>query len=97
MMAWMYFAICVFDFIIFPILWSVIQVHFHGNIGDAWNPITLQGAGLFHLSLGAILGVSAYGRTKEKTHDYTMEYNRSQSGYVNPENRRIPPQNDNPI
>jgi len=29
-------------------------------------PITLQGAGLFHLAMGAILGIAAYGRTQEK-------------------------------
>jgi len=27
----------------------------------------LQGAGLFHLAMGAVLGIAAYGRTKEKT------------------------------
>ena len=32
----------------------------------AWQPITLQGAGLFHLSMGAIIGVAAWGRTQEK-------------------------------
>ena len=32
----------------------------------AWQPITLQGAGLFHLSMGAIIGVAAFGRTQEK-------------------------------
>jgi hypothetical protein len=29
-------------------------------------PITLQGAGLFHLAMGAVLGIAAYGRTQEK-------------------------------
>jgi hypothetical protein len=32
----------------------------------AWQPITLQGAGLFHLSMGAIIGIAAFGRTQEK-------------------------------
>jgi hypothetical protein len=31
-----------------------------------WNPITLQGAGLFHMAMGAILGIAAFGRTQEK-------------------------------
>jgi hypothetical protein len=26
----------------------------------------LQGAGLYHIAMGAVLGVAAYGRTKEK-------------------------------
>jgi hypothetical protein len=37
------------------------------NVGkDAWTPLTLQGGGLFHLSFGAILGVSAFARGREK-------------------------------
>jgi hypothetical protein len=31
-----------------------------------WVPITLQGGGLFHVAMGGVLGVSAYGRTQEK-------------------------------
>jgi hypothetical protein len=28
--------------------------------------LTLQGAGLFHMAMGAVLGITAYGRSKEK-------------------------------
>jgi hypothetical protein len=28
--------------------------------------MTLRGGGLFYLAMGAILGISSYGRTKEK-------------------------------
>jgi hypothetical protein len=28
--------------------------------------LTLQGAGLFHMAMGAILGIAVYGRTQEK-------------------------------
>jgi hypothetical protein len=31
-----------------------------------WNPLTLQGAGLFHIAMGAVLGIAAFGRTQEK-------------------------------
>ena len=31
-----------------------------------WAPLTIQGGGLFHLAFGAILGVSAFTRGKEK-------------------------------
>jgi hypothetical protein len=31
-----------------------------------WQPLTLQGAGLFHIAMGAVLGIAAYGRTQEK-------------------------------
>lgn len=32
----------------------------------AWNPLTLLGGGLFHISFGAIIGVSAWTRGMEK-------------------------------
>ena len=66
MMGWMYMCICMFDFMIAPILWSVIQALFHGGITTQWQPLTLQGAGLFHVAMGAVIGISAYGRTQEK-------------------------------
>ena len=66
MMGWMYMAICLFDFMIAPILWSTVQALFHGGITTQWQPLTLQGAGLFHVAMGAVIGISAYGRTQEK-------------------------------
>ena len=65
-MGWMYMLVCVMDFVIFPILWSMIQVIGDGKVETQWQPITLQGAGLFHIAMGAILGIAAYGRTQEK-------------------------------
>lgn len=65
-MGWLYMTICLFDFILFPILWSMLQAYQHGSVTLQWQPLTLQGAGLFHLAMGAVLGVAAYGRTKEK-------------------------------
>lgn len=65
-MGWMYMAVCTFDFMVAPILWSVLQAMTHGNVTSQWQPVTLQGAGLFHVAMGAVLGIAAYGRTKEK-------------------------------
>ena len=65
MMGWVYMLTCVTDFILFPILWSILQASLKQPV-TAWQPITLQGAGLFHLSMGAIIGVAAFGRTQEK-------------------------------
>jgi hypothetical protein len=65
MMGWIYMLTCVTDFIIFPVLWSILQASLKQPV-TAWQPITLQGAGLFHLSMGAIIGVAAFGRTQEK-------------------------------
>ena len=65
-MGWMYMLVCISDFVIFPVLWSLIQVVGDGKVETQWSPITLQGAGLFHMAMGAILGIAAYGRTQEK-------------------------------
>jgi hypothetical protein len=65
-MGWMYMLVCITDFVLFPILWSLVQVIGDGKVESQWQPITLQGAGLFHIAMGAILGIAAYGRTQEK-------------------------------
>ena len=64
-MGWMYMLICTLDMGVFPILWSVLQTVQHQTITQ-WQPLTLQGAGLFHLAMGAVLGIAAFGRTQEK-------------------------------
>ena len=64
-MGWMYMLVCMMDMVIFPILWALIQVFTKQPVSQ-WNPLTLQGAGLFHLAMGAVLGIAAFGRTQEK-------------------------------
>lgn len=67
MMGWMYMAVCIFDFIIFPILWTSIQAYDQqGVVGTEWDPLTLKGGGLFHVAMGAVLGVAAWSRGQEK-------------------------------
>jgi len=66
MMGWMYMVVCSFDFVLAPILWSLLQSFSHGSVQTQWQPLTLQGAGLFHIAMGAVLGIAAYGRTQEK-------------------------------
>jgi hypothetical protein len=66
MMGWMYMLVCTTDFVLFPILWSLIQAIGGGQVHTQWQPITLQGAGLFHIAMGAVLGIAAFGRTQEK-------------------------------
>ena len=65
MMGWMYMLVCTMDMVIFPVLWSLLQTFTHSPITQ-WNPLTLQGAGLFHIAMGAVLGIAAFGRTQEK-------------------------------
>lgn len=66
MMGWMYMAVCMCDFILFPVLWSTLQAVLHTANMSQWQPLTLQGAGLFHIAMGAVLGIAAFGRTQEK-------------------------------
>jgi hypothetical protein len=66
MMGWMYMLVCTADFVLFPVLWSLVQTVHGGSVQTQWSPITLQGAGLFHMAMGAILGIAAFGRTQEK-------------------------------
>jgi hypothetical protein len=69
MMAMMYMSVCAFDFIVAPILWAVVQFWETSAANDAfrqWSPLTLQGAGLFHMAMGAVLGITAWSRGQEK-------------------------------
>ena len=64
--AFSYIAICLFDFIVFPVLWSLAQAYYDGNIQTSWQPITLLSGGLFHIAAGAVCGVTAWQRGSEK-------------------------------
>ena len=64
-MGWMYMGICTLDMAIFPVLWAMLQM-FQNTAITQWQPLTLQGAGLFHIAMGAVLGIAAFGRTQEK-------------------------------
>lgn len=65
-MGWIYMLTCTADFVVFPVLWSLLQALSKGQVTNQWQPLTLQGAGLYHIAMGAVLGIAAYGRTKEK-------------------------------
>lgn len=82
MMGWMYMLTCITDFIIFPILWSLLLANLRQPIAP-WQPLTLQGGGLFHLAMGAVLGIAAFGRTQEKLGGI-IEAPRHRSGKVVP-------------
>jgi hypothetical protein len=64
-MGWCYMVICCLDMAIFPVAWSVAQVMTKTPLVQ-WSPLTLQGAGLFHLAMGAVLGIAAWSRGQEK-------------------------------
>lgn len=69
MMAMMYMCVCAADFILFPIMFTTVQFWETQAANDAfrqWAPLTLQGGGLFHMAMGAVLGITAWSRGQEK-------------------------------
>lgn len=65
-MGWMYMVVCITDFILYPVLWAIFQQVNGITPVKPWDPLTLQGAGLFHMAMGAVLGIAAWSRGQEK-------------------------------
>lgn len=97
-MGWMYMAVCIFDFIIFPIFWTAIQAYdAQGVVTTEWDPLTLKGGGLFHVAMGAVLGVAAWSRGQEKITAMNQGFeaslpsrNRPSQPYNQPYNQQYP-------
>lgn len=66
MMAIVYMIINLADFLVFPIVWSLLQIKGQGAVAQQWAPLTLSNGGLFHMAFGAVLGVAAFTRGQEK-------------------------------
>lgn len=62
--AWQYFAVCVFDFIIFPL--CDFYLSYANKMDNNWEPLTLKESGFYHLAMAAIIGVAAWTRGQEK-------------------------------
>lgn len=65
MMGWQYMVVCGFDFVAAPVLVGIYAAYTSTPLVQ-WVPLTLQGGGMYHLAMGAIIGITAFGRTKEK-------------------------------
>lgn len=91
-MAWMYMAICIADFLVFPILWAVFKAHV-GETIEPWDPLTLKGAGLFHMAMGAVLGIAAWSRGREKMEIYRNGYAYDEEYHVERETQSQTPIN----
>lgn len=70
MMAWQYMAVCLFDFIIAPVM-VIMYYSFMGGDYVQWKPLTLEGGGLYHLAMGAVLGITSWSRGQEKIKELT--------------------------
>lgn len=71
MMAWQYMAVCLFDFILAPIM-MVIYSDRADVAYVAWHPLSLEGGGLYHLAMGAVLGITSWSRGQEKLKEMTL-------------------------
>lgn len=58
--AYAFTAIILFDFIVGPIATMFVDAYFKTTL-PAWQPLTLQGGGMFYVAIAAILGTAAYG------------------------------------
>jgi hypothetical protein len=84
LMAFQYLTVCIFDFVIFPLL-TMFFSYLTGNIYEQWDPITLAESGFYHLSMGAIIGVAAWTRGQEKIRNlFTGEISESSSASQTP-------------
>jgi hypothetical protein len=65
-LGWSYVMVCLFDFIIAPLLWGYFQMDNGITPVTVWEPLTLQYNGLYHMAMGAVLGVTSWSRGQEK-------------------------------
>lgn len=62
-MAWLWFTISACDFLIFPMFSAI---YYGPTAYHEWHPLTLQGGGLFHAAMGAVVGIATWQRSQEK-------------------------------
>jgi hypothetical protein len=65
LMAWVYAVAVMFDFVLAPILLGIYTIA-TGQKYIQWQPLTIQGGGMFHIAMGAVIGVSSYSHSQEK-------------------------------
>lgn len=69
-MGWLYMAINMMDFIVFPVISMILPVVYKAfgmqMTYTPWQSLTLSNGGMIHVAFGAILGVAAYTRGQEK-------------------------------
>ena len=73
LMAVQYCAVCVFDFIIGPLLngWYAVMTS-HPYV--QWDPLTLKATGFYHVAMATILGVASWTRGQEKIKRIELEH-----------------------
>lgn len=74
MMAVVYMMVILFDFVVAPVGWSILQAFASGSVILQWSPLTLISGGIFHAAMGAVLGISAFSRGQEKIERIRKDY-----------------------
>lgn len=70
--AWQYFAVCLFDFIIGP-AGQMLLSYYSGQAYVQWSPLTLQATGFYHIAMAAIIGIAAWTKgVQEKNTQTTL-------------------------
>jgi len=92
LMAVQYMVVCLSDFIVFPVLFTLVQ--FWGTAETAvevrqWVPITLQSGGFYHIAMGAVLGITAWSRGQEKLAVFGSGPRRAGEDETYSDNRRL--------
>lgn len=64
-MGWQYFIVCLFDFMLAPFFLGLLSYLTKTPL-QPWHPITLEGGAVYHASMGAVTGVTAWSRGQEK-------------------------------
>lgn len=64
-LGWQYVFICLFDFFLAPVFLTLYCYITHTPY-IKWEPLTLQGGAFYHMAMGAVTGVSAWSRGREK-------------------------------
>jgi hypothetical protein len=83
LMAMQYLVVCIFDFIIFPILLGWYSIYTHSTY-QAWVSLTLQSGGLYHIAMGAICGVTSWAKSQERIKGSFQDQPPYQQPYVPP-------------
>lgn len=64
-----YMIVNIADFVVFPIMFTVVQFWENEAANDAfrqWIPLTLTNGGFIHIAFAAILGISAFNKEEKK-------------------------------
>jgi hypothetical protein len=66
MMAVVYMIIVFFDFVIAPVILMLFSTFILQSEVIIWDPLTTQDGAMFHIAMGAAIGITAWSRGQEK-------------------------------